>query len=198
MKVKKFNELNTDNWSQPVEILSLENGKIKTSLGEFNIGDHNVKVGYTYILKLDNDNVTEVGMSCVDLLLFVKKSNGYEILSIKRGRPPFVGMWANPGGNIDEGELPIDAAVRELEEETGVVIPKEKFEYVGKFDKPWRDPRSKYCISHAFKVILDHKPIVVPADDATDYQWTPVSMCGDVSVDMAFDHKEIIKSAIKC
>jgi 8-oxo-dGTP pyrophosphatase MutT (NUDIX family) len=34
----------------------------------------------------------------------------------------FGGMWAFPGGALEPGETPVDAAVRELEEETGVVV----------------------------------------------------------------------------
>lgn len=37
-------------------------------------------------------------------------------------RMAFGGMWAFPGGALEPGETPVDAAVRELEEETGVVV----------------------------------------------------------------------------
>lgn len=35
---------------------------------------------------------------------------------------PFFGMFAAPGGSVEEGETALVAAVRELEEETGLVI----------------------------------------------------------------------------
>ena len=41
-----------------------------------------------------------------------------EVLLIKRAKPPF--LWSLPGGRIEPGETPEQAAVRELMEETGV------------------------------------------------------------------------------
>ena len=45
---------------------------------------------------------------------------GDEVLLIRRGTPPRLGEWSLPGGRIEPGEKAIDAALRELREETGV------------------------------------------------------------------------------
>ena len=45
---------------------------------------------------------------------------GDEVLLIRRGRPPRQGEWSLPGGRIEPGERAMDAALRELREETGV------------------------------------------------------------------------------
>ncbi len=45
---------------------------------------------------------------------------GEEVLLIRRGTPPRLGEWSLPGGRIEPGEKAIDAALRELHEETGV------------------------------------------------------------------------------
>ena len=45
-----------------------------------------------------------------------------EILLIKRGIHPHKGFWCPPGGVIDEGESPEEAAVRENKEETGIEV----------------------------------------------------------------------------
>lgn len=46
---------------------------------------------------------------------------GREVLLIKRGNPPRQGQWSLPGGRIEWGETSEAAALRELNEETGVV-----------------------------------------------------------------------------
>jgi 8-oxo-dGTP diphosphatase len=45
---------------------------------------------------------------------------GSEVLLIRRGTPPRLGEWSLPGGRIEPGERAVDAALRELREETGV------------------------------------------------------------------------------
>jgi 8-oxo-dGTP diphosphatase len=196
--IKKFNQFNTSEWIGPLKVLDIKENTVYTNFGNFfNKSENKLTVGYSYILRVVGDDIVDTGMSCVDLVVLVDTGTNYKALSIKRGRPPFVGMWANPGGNIDEGEKPLDAAVRELEEETELVIPANQFTYVGAFDKPYRDPRNKNCVSHAFVVVLDEIPVVQAGDDATECTWNDVSYDGDVTVDMAFDHSEIIKKSIQ-
>ena len=55
--------------------------------------------------------VPAVGVVCL---------RGDEVLLIRRGTPPRMGEWSLPGGRIEPGERAVDAALRELREETGV------------------------------------------------------------------------------
>ncbi len=197
-KIKTFNQFNTSEWIGPLTILDIKENTIYTNLGNFfNKSGNKLTTGYSYILRIINNEIIDTGMSCVDLVVLVDTGINYKILSIKRGKEPFKGMWANPGGNIDEGEQPLDAAVRELEEETGLMIPGKYFTYVGYFDKEFRDPRNKNCVSHAFAIVLDEIPVVKAGDDATECVWNDVSYDGLVTVDMAFDHAEIIKKSVQ-
>jgi len=43
-----------------------------------------------------------------------------QVLLIRRGTPPRLGEWSLPGGRIEPGERAVEAALRELHEETGV------------------------------------------------------------------------------
>lgn len=45
---------------------------------------------------------------------------GDAVLLIRRGKPPRLGEWSLPGGRIEPGERAVEAALRELREETGV------------------------------------------------------------------------------
>lgn len=56
---------------------------------------------------------------CVDVLLLNVK-NEVLLLQRKDSDSLFPGTWCLPGGHIDKNEAIIDAAFRELEEETGI------------------------------------------------------------------------------
>ena len=55
--------------------------------------------------------VPAVGVVCL---------RGDSVLLIRRGTPPRQGEWSLPGGRIEPGERAVEAALRELGEETGI------------------------------------------------------------------------------
>ena len=46
-------------------------------------------------------------------------SDGARVLLVRRAAPPRIGFWALPAGYMDADELPEEAVVREIAEETG-------------------------------------------------------------------------------
>ncbi|MGA5363961.1 NUDIX domain-containing protein [Streptomyces purpurascens] len=111
------------------------------------------------------------------------------VLLIERGWDPFKGRWALPGGHVDPGETSLAAAVRELEEETGITLPATEMRQVGAFDAPSRDPRGRY-VSVAYTATLPTQLQPTAGDDATAARWWPLHALPD----LAFDHADILAS----
>ncbi len=110
-----------------------------------------------------------------------------KILLIKRGREPFRGSWALPGGHVEYNEVVEDTMVREAREETGLDV--EPAGIVGVYSKPGRDPRGHYVTIAYLARVRGGCPR--PGDDAEDVRWWPL----DNLPEMAFDHAEIIRDA---
>lgn len=109
------------------------------------------------------------------------------LLLIKRGRPPFKGRYALPGGFVDVGETVEGAALRELKEETG--LKGRIVALIGVFSDPRRDPRG-HSVSVAFLVETKGKPR--GGDDAESAAF----VAGWSKRKLAFDHDKIVTAAL--
>lgn len=127
-------------------------------------------------------------------------SEGRDVLLIRRKNHPYLGCWALPGGFVNPDESALDAAVRELSEETGVAAPANALVEIGLFSAPGRDPRG-WVVSDAFLCCVDQDVVRFSAgDDAADAAWVPIGRDGDrlalpEGVRLAFDHADILKKA---
>jgi len=113
---------------------------------------------------------------------------GNEVLLIRRKNEPFRGKWALPGGFVDAEERIPNAALRELEEETGITgVPLKEF---GTYGEPGRDPRGRVvCV--VYWAHLPEKPTATANDDAAECGWFDL----DHPPEMAFDHAQILADA---
>ncbi len=128
----------------------------------------------------------------VDCVIFgLDAQQKVNVLLIQRKNDPFAGQWAMPGGFVDMDEDLETAALRELEEETGV---HDLFiEQLFTFGAPDRDPRGRVIsVAYYALVNLEHHPIEA-ASDARRVQWFPVN---DVP-ELAFDHAHIFRVALE-
>ncbi|MFD5695924.1 NUDIX domain-containing protein [Streptomyces rubiginosohelvolus] len=114
------------------------------------------------------------------------------VLLIQRRWDPHAGSWALPGGHVDIGEASLQAAVRELEEETGITIAATEMRQVGAFDGPGRDPRGRY-VTVAYTAALPEPVAPTPLDDAADARWWPLTDLPD----LAFDHADILTATTR-
>ena len=112
-----------------------------------------------------------------------------QVLLIQRGFDPFKGCWAFPGGFMNMDETTEQSAIRELEEETGLVVT--ELHQIGAYSKVDRDPRGR-TITVAYLVLVDHPIAATGQDDAAKAQWFPI----DALPPLAFDHEDIMQDAM--
>ncbi|PJK28065.1 NUDIX domain-containing protein [Minwuia thermotolerans] len=113
------------------------------------------------------------------------------LLLIRRGKPPFEGMHALPGGFVDLGERAEEAAARELAEETGIEARPERL--IGVYSDPARDPRG-HVVSVAF---LFRLPPDAPAPRGGGDAAAAAFHADWRELDLAFDHAQILDDALK-
>jgi 8-oxo-dGTP diphosphatase len=129
-------------------------------------------------------------MLTADVVALTGGTEALKVLLVQRGNPPFEGTWALPGGFVEEGERTVDAAPRELAEETGFE-PRRELELLGVYDTPGRDPRG-WTVSVVYLSRAPSETVVAGADDASDARWFSV----DALPELAFDHDAIVTDAI--
>lgn len=114
------------------------------------------------------------------------------VLLIRRKAAPFAGRWAIPGGFVHMDESLEAAALRELQEETGMTDV--YLEQLYTFGDPQRDPRTRVITVAYFALVpantaARHRP----GSDAAETGWFFVHDLPE----LAFDHGEVLDYALK-
>lgn len=124
----------------------------------------------------------------VDVVVFTVRDGSFQVLLIRRGRSPFRGGWALPGGFVRADETLDEAARRELQEETG--LRDVYLEQLYTFGDPDRDPRGR-TVTVAYVALIRPAPLHA-STDAAEAGWFPAVR----PPRLAFDHARILRTAV--
>ena len=124
-----------------------------------------------------------------DIVVFTIKAGVLQVLLVERGRPPFKGQLALPGGFLRPGEDLDECARRELQEETAV--RGFYLEQLGTFGTVDRDPRERVVTVAYFALIRSDNVELRSGTDAVKATWVPVKNLPT----LAFDHDAIVVAA---
>jgi 8-oxo-dGTP diphosphatase len=121
------------------------------------------------------------------VVIFTVESGRLEVLLIRRSAEPFKDSWSLPGGLLAPGESLEQAAVRKLEEETGL---KDVFlEQLYTFS----DLDSRGSVAVAYFALVDISEALL----AQRSEWLPAWFAVGELPPLAFRNNEVIESALR-
>jgi 8-oxo-dGTP diphosphatase len=132
----------------------------------------------------------------VDVVALTVRDGVLNALLITRLIEPYRGKLALPGGFVLAGEDLLEAAGRELAEETGVEHLPGHLEQLGSYGPKGRDPRGD-ILTVAHLLLAPDFPVLAAGSDAEHAAWYPVRDIQDGTLELAFDHAQILEDALE-
>ena len=107
------------------------------------------------------------------------------VLLTRRGIEPHKGMWALPGGYLDNGEHPEDGLAREIREELGTSLERKRFLTVEIGEYPREDvaEEARFVLSLFYVCTISPDAVLTPMDDVQEAEWFPLE---ELPVGIAF------------
>jgi len=130
----------------------------------------------------------------VDVVLLTVREGVLTVLLVERDTHPYRGRLALPGGFVGPAEDLEAAAVRRLEQETGVRRDVAHVEQLGAFGDPRRDPRMR-VVSVAYLVFAPDLPAPTPGVNTSWVAWVPVRAVDPSR--LAFDHAAVLDHGVE-
>jgi bifunctional NMN adenylyltransferase/nudix hydrolase len=115
------------------------------------------------------------------------------VLLVRRGQAPGKGLYAVPGGFIEQRETAYQSALRELHEETHLdllaLTMRRCLTATAVFDHPDRSLRGRTIThAHCFDLGQRELPEVTPGDDAAAAEWVPIDRITSLEECFLDDH----------
>ena len=131
-----------------------------------------------------------------DLVVLTIRDAALSVLLVRRAASPYRGRWALPGGQVHEDEDLLDAAERELREETGLGSVGAHLEQLATYGAPRRDPRGR-VVSVAYLALVPGLAAPTAGSDASEARWVAVADVLHSDRALAFDHRRILADGVE-
>ncbi len=121
---------------------------------------------------------------------------GDQVLLAQRSRGAYLGKWGFPGGHVERGETTVEAAMRELREETGVSAePRGVFTHVDVIE---RDSGGQVLFHYVLLAVLAdwRDGEALAADDAAAVRWVRLGEIAGGAVDVLPDVERVARLAL--
>lgn len=105
-------------------------------------------------------------------------------------------LWGLVGGGVKRQETPIDAIVREVQEELGLRISKERFTKLGVYGEPgriaaYRDGSIWRMVVVVFRLELEFEPDIIISNESSDMQFFSKEQLSNVEI--VVTHSDIVE-----
>lgn len=115
-----------------------------------------------------------------------------EILMGLRAEDPHKGKFDYIGGFLENGEDPLDGAVREFQEETGYLLDKKDLEFLDISIGEYRfQDELIYTFNVCYLVRFNQKPKLEAKDDVAELRWLDIN--GEIDHAFAYQTKVLVR-----
>lgn len=119
-------------------------------------------------LDIYRDQPVPEGVYHIVVEIYVFSADGRVLITQRDEHKHYPLKWENTGGSILKGETPIQGAIRELKEETGITVSEEQLQLA--YTDVCEPSRIYKCfVAH----VTGNEKIILQEGETVDYKWLP-------------------------